>query len=200
MRDGIVIVAGDAKTVEFGGLKLVTSPLVMTPRDTSTGLVAVAAEHLGGRPGVVVDVGTGSGAIALALAQAAPSAQVWATDVSEAAVALATLNMRRAGLAGRVAVRHGNLLDPFPGTADVILANLPYLPLRERGEHPDLFAEPPGAVFADGDGLGIVRRLIAAARRRLAPDGLLALQVRGRIHSARAQELHSLDHVLALAA
>jgi release factor glutamine methyltransferase len=188
------------KTVEFGGLELVTSPLVMTPRDTSAGLVAVAAEHLAGRPGVVVDVGTGSGAIALALAQAAPNAQVWATDVSEAAVELAALNVCRAGLAGRVAVRRGDLLDPFPGIADVIVANLPYLPLRERREHPDLFAEPLGAVFADGDGLGIVRRLVAAARRRLAPDGILALQVRGRIRAARAEELHSLDHVLALAA
>jgi len=188
------------KTVEFGGLELVTSPLVMTPRATSQGLVARAAEHLAGRPGVVVDVGTGSGAIALALAQAAPRARVWATDVSEAATELAALNVRQAGLADRIAVRHGDLLDPFPGIADVIVANLPYLPLAERHEHPDLVAEPLEAVFADGDGLGTVRRLVAAARRRLAPDGLLALQVRGRIHSARAEELSTLEQVLAIAA
>ena len=187
-------------TVEFGGLELVTSPLVMTPRETSQGLVARAAEHLAGRPGVVVDVGTGSGAIALALAQAAPNARVWATDVSEAAVELAALNAERAGLADRIAVRNGDLLDPVPGIADVIVANLPYLPLAERHEHPELLAEPTGAVFADGDGLGIVRRLAAAARRRLAPGGLLALQVRGRIHAARAEELHALDQVLAAAA
>ena len=187
-------------TVEFGGLELVTSPLVMAPRATSRGLVARAAEHLAGRPGVVVDVGTGSGAIALALAEEAPQARVWATDVSEAAVELAALNVRRASLADRISVRHGELLDPVPGIADVIVANLPYLPLAERHEHPDLFAEPLDAVFADGDGLGTVRRLVAAARRRLAPDGLLALQVRGRIHSARAEELSTLDHVLAIAA
>ena len=188
------------KTVEFGGLELVTSPLVMTPRATSQGLAARAAEHLAGRPGVVVDVGTGSGAIALALAQAAPRARVWATDVSEAATELAALNVRQAGFADRIAVRHGDLLDPFPGIADVIVANLPYLPLAERHEHPDLVAEPLEAVFADGDGLGTVRRLVAAARRRLAPDGLLALQVRGRIHSARAEELSTLEQVLAIAA
>ena len=130
------------KIIEFGGLELVTSPVVMTPRATSQGLVARAAEHLAGRPGVVVDVGTGSGAIALALAQAAPKARVWATDVSEAATELAALNVRQAGLADRIAVRHGDLLDPFPGIADVIVANLPYLPLAERHEHPDLIAEP----------------------------------------------------------
>jgi release factor glutamine methyltransferase len=187
-------------SLKFGALELVTSPLVMTPRETSTGLVARAAEHLDGRPGVVVDVGTGSGAIALAIAQAAPQAAVWATDVSEAAVELAALNAQRAGLSDRVAVRQGDLLEPFPGIADVIVANLPYLPIAERALHPDLFAEPPSAVFADGDGLGTVRRLVTAAHRRLAPDGLLALQVRGRIHAARARELRALDQVLLAAA
>jgi release factor glutamine methyltransferase len=187
-------------TVAFGGLELVTSPQVMTPRETSVGLVSRAAEHLAGRPGVVVDVGTGSGAIAVAVAQAAPNAVIWATDVSRAAVELAALNAGRAGLSDRIAVRRGDLLDPVPGMADVIVANLPYLPVSQRHEHPDLFSEPPGAVFADGDGLGIVRRLVAAARRRLSPDGLLALQVRGRIHTAHASELHTLDQVLAAAA
>ena len=187
-------------TVDFGGLELVSSPHVMTPRATSVGLVTRAVAHLAGRPGVVVDVGTGSGAIALVLAEAAPSARIWATDASDAAVELAALNAGRSGLADRIAVRRGNLRDPFPGIADVIVANLPYLPMRERTEHPDLLTEPADAVFADGDGLGIVRRLVAAARRRLAPDGLLALQLRGRIHAAHAAELHTFDHMLAVAA
>ena len=52
-------------TTTFAGLELVTSPFVMTPRKTSAGLVVCAVEHLEGKPGVVVDVGTGSGAIAL---------------------------------------------------------------------------------------------------------------------------------------
>jgi release factor glutamine methyltransferase len=115
----------EAATTTFGGLELVTSPLVMTPRETSRGLVLSASEHLRDRPGVVVDVGTGSGAIALAVAEAAPHAAVWATDVSSAAVELARLNARRAGLHDRVTVRRGSLLDPFPGAVDVIVANLP---------------------------------------------------------------------------
>ncbi len=186
----------DTTTATFGGLELVTSPYVMTPRETSTGLVVCATDHLEGRAGVVVDVGTGSGAIALAIAEAAPKTAVWATDVSSAAVELARLNARRAGLRGRVTVRRGNLLDPFPGTADVIVANLPYLPLGERRAIRSCAAEPVSAVFAEGDGLGLVRRLVAAARRRLTPDGLLALQIRGRIHAAPRRELHALEHLL----
>ena len=183
-------------TATFGGLELVTNPCVMTPRETSTGLVVCATDHLEDRPGVVVDVGTGSGAIALAIAETAPHAAVWATDVSAAAVELARLNARRAGLHNRVNVRCGNLLDPFPGTADVIVANLPYLPLGERNSHPDLTSEPVSAVFTEGDGLGLVRRLVAAARRRLTPDGLLALQIRGRIHAARQPDLRALEYLL----
>ena len=68
-----------------------------------------------------------------------------------------------------------------------------------RGNDPtmDEFARPGRSVFAEGDGLGLVRRLVSAARRRLAPDGLLALQVRGRIHAARRSELHALERLLA---
>ena len=190
----------DRSTVTFGGLELVTSPFVMTPRETSTGLVACATEHLGGGPGVVVDVGTGSGAIALAIAEAAPRASIWATDTSPAAVELALLNARRAGLGSRIAVRRGDLLEPFTGRADVIVANLPYLPLSERPSHPDLEPEPVSAVFAEGDGLGLVRRLVASARRRLTPDGLLALQLRGRVHAAARSDLHVLQQHLAPAA
>jgi release factor glutamine methyltransferase len=190
----------DRAITTFGGLELATSPFVMTPRETSTALVACATNHLGGEPGVVVDVGTGSGAIALAIAKAAPRASVWATDTSPAAVELARLNAQRAGLGGRIAVRRGNLLDPFPGRADVIVANLPYLPLSERNIHPELESEPVSAVYAEGDGLGLVRRLVASARRRLMPDGLLALQVRGRIHAAPMHELHLLEQLLAPAA
>ena len=79
----------------------------------------------------------------------------------------------------------------------MIVANLPYLPIGERNSHPDLTSEPVRAVFAKGDGLGLVRRLVAAARRRLTPDGVLALQIRGRIHAARRSELDALEHVLA---
>jgi len=168
--------------VPFGGLRLATEPgRVMVPRATSLGLVERALSHIGDEPAVVVDVGTGSGAVALAIAEAAPRALVWATDIRSEAVALARRNALGLGLGDRVRVRRGDLLDPVPGRVDVIVANLPYLPRRERALHPDLAGEPEDAVFADGDGLGLYRRLIAEAPSRLAPHGLVALQLRGKI-------------------
>src|SRR5688572_7600686 len=183
--------------VEFSGLELATSPgRVMVPRATSIPLVECAVRHIGGSPATVVDVGTGSGAIAVAIAQAAPRAVVWATDVNEEAVSLARQNAERCGVDERVRVRHGHVLEPVPGTVDVIVANLPYLAWRERSLHPDLATEPASAVFAMGDGLGPYRCLLTAAASRLSPGGLIAVQMRGSVLAAPAGELQDLTEAL----
>jgi release factor glutamine methyltransferase len=177
----------------FYGLALATLPgRVMTPRATSERVVAAALQHLPRPRGVVADVGTGSGAIALAIAKAAPGARVWATDTSRHAVAVAGANVRRHRLGHRVAVRHGDLLDPVPGRLDLIVANLPYLPEHEAALHPDLAGEPHDAVFADGDGLGPYRRLIDQSRARLTAGGALVIQLRRGVLAARRDELAAL--------
>jgi release factor glutamine methyltransferase len=178
---------------DFHGLVLATRPgVVMTPRPASEQLVATALGILGRRPAIVADVGTGSGALAVAIAKAAPQVHVWATDTSPAAVAVARENVRRHGLAERVAVRRGDLLDPVPGSLDLVVANLPYLPAARRGWYPDLAEEPPEAVFAAGDGLPPYRRLIDASAERLTSDGMLVIQFRRRVLAAHRGELDAL--------
>ncbi len=179
--------------VGFCGLAVATRPgVVMTPRRASEHVVETALAVLGDRPATVADVGTGSGAIAVALAAGAPQARVWATDTSRAAVALACENVRRHGLLHRVVVLEGDLLDPIPGPVDLVVANLPYLPAGERAQHPDLAGEPPVAVFAEHDGLGPYRRLLDACQGRLAPEGALVLQFRGRVLRASRDGLDAL--------
>jgi release factor glutamine methyltransferase len=185
--------------VRFNGLKLLTSPgLVMTPRPTSEQLVAAAWAHAGDGEARVVDVGTGSGAIAIATARACPNADVWATDTSPSAVRLARANVLRHGLAGRVFVRQGDLLAPVPGPADVIVANLPYMPASSAPDRPELDAEPFDAVFANGDGLDPYRRLVDGAMTRLADGGLLLLQLNQRLVAASRSELPALAAALAV--
>ena len=138
---------------------------------------------------MVADVGTGSGALAIAIALRAPRSTVWATDVDPHAVSLAKANALRAGVSDRVHARLGDLLEPLPEVVDVIAANLPYLPWHENRLHPELANEPPAAVFADGDGLGVYRRLLDEAAERLAAGGLLVVQLRGRMLAASAEEL-----------
>ena len=175
--------------VTFNGLALASAPgRVMTPRPASEQLVGAAVACVGCGAARVADVGTGSGAIAVAIAKACPRAEVWATDVTSAAVALARANVRRHRLQGRVFARRGDLLDPVTGSFDVIVANLPYIAAGAAACHPELETEPFAAVFAPGDGLDPYRRLIRVAWVRLAPDGVLLFQLYRRVvRACRAQ-------------
>ena len=105
------------------------TPDVLIPRPETELLVEAALELLRGaeRP-VIVDVGTGSGCIALSLAAERQDAELHATDVSAAALAVARDNARRLGLEGRVAFHHGDLLEPVAA----VLAR----PRRSRGQQP----------------------------------------------------------------
>ena len=181
----------------FDGLALGTAPgWVMTPRATSEQLVATARTRLAGRPVRVADVGTGSGAIAIAIAIACPNAEVWATDISRSAVALARANVRRHRLEDRVFVRQGDLLTPVRGPLDLIVANLPYLAASTAAQHPDLLSEPATAVFAAGDGLEPYRRLVDAAAIQLADGGALLLQLNRRVVEGSRSELPALRAAL----
>ena len=167
----------------FCELPFLTAPgRVMTPRRATERLVTAAAEHIGERCARVADVGTGSGAIAVSLARLAPRAEIWASDVSAAAVLLARANAHRFGVEDRVHIVHCDLLDELPGGLDLIVANLPYLP---RGEdRPELAGEPEQAVYADGDGLVLYRRLLAEAQRKLGPEGAVLMQLHRRVLAA----------------
>lgn len=168
----------------------------MTPRIASEQLVAAALERIGDRPARVADVGTGSGAVALAIALGAPRAEVWATDVSAEATMLARANARLLGVGDRVNVVRGDLLAPVPSELDLVVANLPYLPLSDRTEYPDLRAEPEAAVFSGGDGLGLYRDLLGAAEEKLVPSGAVIIQLHGQVFVAERDGLTTLSESL----
>jgi release factor glutamine methyltransferase len=177
----------------FFGLPLLTARgKVMTPRAATERLVAAALERIGERPARVVDVGTGSGAIAVAIASAAPTVEVWATDTSRCAVALARANVCRHGLGERVTVCHGDLLEAVPDPIDLVVANLPYLPLADAGRYPDLAGEPEAAVFGLGDGLEPYRRLLAACSDRLEDEADVVIQLHRSVLAASGAELPAL--------
>ena len=179
-------------TTTFHGLDLLTAPgLVFTPRATTEPLVDAALARIDQRPATIADVGTGSGAIAIALAVARPEVEVWASDVSEAAVQLARANATRHGVDSRVHVVQGNLLEPVPDAVDVVVANLPYLPESERRSEYD--AEPDEAIYAPGDGLGPLRTLVAlCADGKLAMPGWVLVQYHRDVLEADCQHLPEL--------
>src|SRR5919204_2284424 len=176
----------------FYDLTLLTAPgRVFTPRTATERLVDAALQRIDGVPVRIADVGTGSGAVAVALAVNRPQVEVWATDTSPEAVELARANAERHGVADRVHVIHGSLLEPLDESVDLVVANLPYLPESERDERYD--DEPPDAIYAPGDGLGPYRLLLDACRDgKLQTGGTVLIQLHREPLAADCWQLEDL--------
>jgi release factor glutamine methyltransferase len=166
---------------EFYGLDFFVDQRVLVPRPETELLVelalAAASRLTPHAPRLLIaDIGTGSGAIAVALAAHLPEATVYATDLSADALAVAARNVERHGLAGRVALLHGDLLAPLPGPVDLIVSNPPYTVLAEV--EPNVLAHEPHLALEGGpDGAAVYRRLLAAAPRYLRPGDALLLEI-----------------------
>jgi release factor glutamine methyltransferase len=163
---------------EFYGLDLEITPDVLIPRPETELLVELTLARVpDDREIRVLDLGTGSGAVALAIAAARRKARVVGTDVSTAALALATRNAARLGI-GNVSFVESNWFDALPRERfDLIAGNPPYVasgdPHLAEG---DLRHEPQQALTSGGDGLRAIRAIVAAAAAHLAPGGWLLLE------------------------
>lgn len=166
---------------EFYGLIFEVGPGVLIPRPETETLVESTLATISAHPHKqrivrVVDAGTGSGAIALSIARHALTTQVFATDISSAALAYAGRNRARLGLMERVILLTGDLLEPLSERFDVIVANLPYIPTEEFERLPAEIraGEPRVAVDGGEDGLDLVRRLVTQLPEHIT-DGPVAV-------------------------
>ena len=180
---------------EFGGLRIAVEPGVFVPR-RRTELLLHQAPRLAPPQPVIVELCCGSGALALAVASTLPQVELYATDIDPAAVRCAGRNL--AGLAG---VLQGDLFEPLPtslvGRIDLLLANAPYVPTGSIPLMPPeaRLYEPLVALDGGSDGLDVQRRIIAGARRWLAPNGRLLVETSRSQASASvaAFEHHGLE-------
>src|ERR1700730_9300219 len=159
-------------------LEFEVTPAVLVPNPDTEVLVqlAVACAREAGRPLRVADVGTGSGCIAVAVAHYAPDVEVWAGDLSPEALEVAARNVARHSLEQRVHLACGDLMEPLPGTFDLVCANLPYL-ASGYALPAGVLAQPGVALFAGEDGAELVERLLQAAPARLNPGGRVLAEV-----------------------
>jgi release factor glutamine methyltransferase len=162
------------KTQEFYGRPFHVTPDVLIPRPETEHVVEVALA-LGGRR--ILDIGCGSGAIAITL-QLETGAEVWGTDISFAALRVASDNALRLG--SQVHLAACDLDTAIADRAiDLLVSNPPYVPAgqvdglsREIRDH-----EPRVALTSGPTGFEIYERLIAGARRVLRPGGYLVLEL-----------------------
>jgi release factor glutamine methyltransferase len=171
---------------EFYGLEFEVNPDVLIPRPETELLVETALGLLQGTEApFVCDVGTGSGCIAVTLLHERQDARGLALDLSPAALAVATRNAARHGVGGRLDFLVSDCFDALPTGEregvrfDLVASNPPYVAedalgelQREVREH-----EPRAALTPGGDGLAVVRRLVAESPRHLKPGGHLLIEI-----------------------
>src|SRR5438132_4687739 len=163
---------------EFYGHMLKVTPAVLIPRPSSELLVELAIDWLTTHPNArrVIDLGTGSGAVAISVAKAVPRVRIEARDVSARALKVAAENIAHYRLRRRITTVRGDLLRGA-APADVILANLPYIPDALRRIRPkELEYEPALALDGGKDGLDLIRTALTQAPAVVKPGGLVLLE------------------------
>lgn len=169
---------------EFWGMDLIVSPAVLIPRPETEHVIEAVLELLPNSSDVrIADVGTGSGCIALALAKELPSIEIYATDLSTAALEIARANAARHQFDDRVHFRQADLLDNLSGNFDLIVSNPPYVGESEEDtvQLEVRKFEPRTAVFAGSTGTELIERLIPPAYTALRPGGWLVMEISGSI-------------------
>ncbi|MEK7499679.1 MAG: peptide chain release factor N(5)-glutamine methyltransferase, partial [Patescibacteria group bacterium] len=186
-------------TADFYGRTFIVTPDVLIPRPDTEILIEKALEYIARHPGpragihgdmsgfrvkpgmTIADIGTGSGCIAITLAlELKEKHRIIATDISEAALAIAKQNAAIHGVLNRIEFIQGDMLEPFdfaqgkPYKIDLIVSNPPYVPSEELQPHSALRAsrgkietqgldfEPHLALDGGPDGLKFVNQIKAS--------------------------------------
>jgi len=176
----------------FRSLELGLDPRVLIPRPETEVVAGTALEVVCGldssRRPIVADLGTGSGAIALSLLVESPvPLEVWATDISSDALAVAERNLQapgnRSASGSTLHLSAGSWYEALPeqlrGQLDLVVANPPYVALEEW-ETLDARVrdhEPYTALVPGERGTEAIEAIVAGAPQWLVAGGALVVEI-----------------------
>jgi len=165
------------------GLRFYVDSRVIVPRSFIGELLQEGLEPWIGdteQIGPVLELCTGSGCLPILAAHVWPNARIDAVDISPDALAVARRNVADYKFEDRISLYEGDLYAPLPpnATYSVILTNPPYVNEKSMRElPPEYLAEPRIALAGGDDGMDVVRRIIAGAKKRLNPGGVLVVEI-----------------------
>lgn len=169
---------------EFYGRDFLIDRHTLDPRpDTETLIEAaldlVARNNQREAPLRLLDLGTGTGCILLTLLAELPEVRGVGTDINANALAVASANAQRFGLAERAAFIVSDWFNSIEGCFDLILANPPYIAsgeiaglAREVKDH-----DPRLALDGGAGGLDAYRHIAAETAKFLRPNGAILVEI-----------------------
>lgn len=165
----------------FAGLPFYVDESVLIPRSPVAELIATHFEPWIDAESVtrILDLCTGCGCIAIAAALAFPDAEVAGSDIDTKALTIAKQNAQRHPAAHPLQWWQADVFTGIPAVLyDVIISNPPYVDAVDMEALPaEYLHEPRSALAAGGDGLDIVRRILAEAHTYLSDQGILIVEV-----------------------
>ncbi len=163
---------------EFYSLDFKVTPDVLIPRPETELLVDMAIYYCP-QNSVVLDLCTGSGAVAVAFKYSRNDSEVWATDISGAALEVAKYNAEQILGKDSVHFLEGDLFSTVGGMKfDLIISNPPYVDREiEHTLQKDLCFEPDLALYSEDQGREITSRIIDHAGGYLSENGILLLEI-----------------------
>ena len=175
----------------LGGYRFYVDQRVIVPRSFIAELIPEQFQPWVQDPDAVTNVlelCTGSGCLAIMLADAFPNAQIDAVDLSIDALEVAKKNVADYELQDRITLYHSDLYDKLPTKKyDLIVTNPPYVNSMSMAKLPAEYkAEPKIALAGGDDGMDLVRRILAGAKERLTPDGVLVVEIGNEFAYAEA--------------
>jgi release factor glutamine methyltransferase len=191
---------------EFFGMPFMVNPHVLIPRPETEILVEQALE-LAPKGAVVFEIGVGSGAAIISILCERQDLKGAGNDISIPALITTRVNAFTHGVAHRLGLFAGNVMDGLGGSWPMIIANPPYIRLDEMNSLDDdvRLYEPGTALFGGKDGLDIVKEIIKGLSGHLTKGGMLIMEAgRGQkeaidslVGSQKTLKLRSWIHDLA---
>ena len=164
---------------EFYAIDFSVDKSTLIPRPETELLVDMAI-YYAPMNATMLDIGTGSGAIAIAVKLSRSDLKITAIDISAEALLVAKKN------AEKILSDNDNIKflksDLFKNLKDskfdLIVSNPPYININKKNELAlDLMYEPKQALFTEGNGIAIIKKIISESKEYLTNDGILLLEI-----------------------
>ena len=165
-------------TVPFGPLSIIVKPPVLIPRPETEEWVLNVIDQIKKSKAqnlTILDLCAGSGCIALLFAHMLPDATIYATDICNDALALTEQNKKALGLENVTCIQ-SDLFNKVPDIPfDLIVCNPPYITQQEYQQLAPSVAdwEHKHALYADDEGLAVIKQIIDQAPQFIKPNKLL---------------------------